>query len=236
MRHRARGPAREREGPGARADAQARCPHTAPEPRFSARIPGSQATPPHCATAPRASCRENRARAVKSKRFGNPLPPLSSRTGFPTWQNARRQESSHEAGFASQAATDLAARLRATRRRLRMPGKIQPIWLSQFENALTGSSYNLRFGDLNDEHDEPEVGKGSRIGSTLPRFSYARIIARKTRFSGDFRVFRAMMRRACDASMFERVSKGALLFRMFCWGCGDRCRRFSPARGRLPRR
>ena len=142
----------------------------------------------------------------------------------------------HEAGFASQAATDLAARLRATRRRLRMPGKIQPIWLSQFENALTGSSYNLRFGDLNDEHDEPEVGKGSRIGSTLPRFSYARIIARKTCFSGDFRVFRAMMRRACDASMFERVSKGALLFRMFCWGCGDRCRRFSPARGRLPRR
>ena len=94
VRHRARGPAREREGPGARADAQARCPHTAPEPRFSARIPGSQATPPHCATAPRASCRENRARAVKSKRFGNPLPPLSSRTGFPTWQNARRQESS----------------------------------------------------------------------------------------------------------------------------------------------
>ena len=72
VRHRARGPAREREGPGARADAQARCPHTAPEPRFSARIPGSQATPPHCATAPRASCRENRARAVKSKRFGNP--------------------------------------------------------------------------------------------------------------------------------------------------------------------
>ena len=96
--------------------------------------------------------------------------------------------------FASQAATDLAARLRATRRWLRMPGKIQPIWLSQFENALTGSSYNLRFGDLNDEHDEPEVGKGSRIGSTLPRFSYARIIARKTRLRCENRVLRAMMR------------------------------------------
>ena len=94
VRHRARGPARERERPGARADAQARCPHTAPEPRFSARILGSQATPPHCATAPWASCRKNRARAVKSKRFGNPLPPLSSRTGFPSWQNARRQEPS----------------------------------------------------------------------------------------------------------------------------------------------